>query len=318
MKVSIVIPNFNGSHLLRTNLLSVITSVSTFEKKTNKRAEIIIVDDGSSDNSLSVLDKIKKNCDRQEIRFCYLSLKKNSGFSSAINIGVKSSKGEIVVLLNSDVRPKQNFLEFLLPHFENEKVFAVGCMDESIENNKIVDRGRGIGEWKKGLLYHSAGKMDQADTLWVNGGSGAFRRIIWEKIGGMQEVYNPYYWEDIDISYRAQKAGFETVFEKKSIVVHEHEAGIIKTTKSEKDINKVAYRNQFFFVWINVTDSLYLTTHFLWLPYHIFTAVVRGDIVLLQGFIMAVWNANKIISIRNKTIKLFVTSDKEILHRYKV
>ena len=47
--------------------------------------------------------------------------------------------------------PEKDFLKPLMEHFNDESVFAVGCMDKSIENGKTVLRGRGIGKWKKGF-----------------------------------------------------------------------------------------------------------------------------------------------------------------------
>jgi len=100
-------------------------------------------------------------------------------------------------------------------------------MDESIEHGKVVLRGRGIGKWQRGFLTHSLGDLNKTDTLWVSCGSGAFRASIYRKIGGLNNIYNPFYWEDIDLSYKAQKAGFKVIFEPKSKVIHEHSKGAI-------------------------------------------------------------------------------------------
>ena len=110
----------------------------------------------------------------------------------------------LYILFNTDVYPDKDFLTPLLSHFKDEKVFAVGCMDKSIEGKDVVLRGRGIGVWKRGFLVHEKGEIEKSDTLWVSGGSGAFRKSIWDKLGGLNELYNPFYWEDIDLSYRAQ------------------------------------------------------------------------------------------------------------------
>ncbi len=121
---------------------------------------------------------------------------------------------------------------------------------------------------KRIFLCNAAGSLEKRNTLWVSGGSAAFRKSIWVKLTGLNTLYNPFYWEDIDISYRAQKAGYKVIFEKESIVVHDHQQGAIKTIYSDDQIKKIAYRNQFFFVWLNITDMKYICSHILWLPYH--------------------------------------------------
>src|SRR3989344_2471695 len=102
MKISIVIPNYNGRHLLEKNLPQVINA--------SPDCEIIVVDDASTDESVSFLKKNYGN-------IILLEKKKNSGFSSTVNLGVKKSSGDLIVLLNSDAVPDENYLKYLLPYF---------------------------------------------------------------------------------------------------------------------------------------------------------------------------------------------------------
>src|SRR3989344_157996 len=272
MNISIVIPNYNGEEILKKNLPKVLLAVGG--------AEVVVVDDASVDGSLKVLDNFK-----QRIRI--IKNEKNLGFSSTVNRGVKDAKGEIVILLNTDVYPEKGFLSPLLFHFKDEKIFAIGCMDKSVEDDKTILRGRGTGIWKRGFLIHSRGEVDKADTLWVSGGSGAFRKSIWDKLGGFCEIYNHFYWEDIDLSYRAIKSGYKVLFEAKSVVFHEHEKGAIKKKYSQSRIKTIAYRNQFIFVWKNITDLDLQFAHFLWLPYHFIKALLHKDWAFFSGFIQA-------------------------------
>ena len=200
MSISIIIPNYNGEKLLNKNLPSVINALKNYQGE----KEIIIVDDGSEDESKNVVRNFINN---KTVEIRLLENEVNLGFSSTVNKGVKNAKGEIVILLNTDVAPQADFIEPLLSHFSDQKVFAVGCLDKSIENGKVIERGRGLGEWKRGFLVHRRGEVNKKNTLWVSGGSGAFRKTIWETLGGLNELYNPFYWEDIDLSYRALKSG---------------------------------------------------------------------------------------------------------------
>jgi len=298
MKISVVIPNYNGEEILKKNLPKVLDAVGD--------VEVIVVDDASVDESLKVLKSF-------ESKIKIIVNKKNLGFSLAVNKGVKATSGDIVILLNTDVVPENDFLAPLLSHFEDDKVFAVGCMDKSIEGDKIVLRGRGVGRWNRGFLMHSRGEVDKTDTLWVNGGSGAFRKSVWEKLGGFNELYSPFYWEDIDLSYRALKSVYKIVFESKSVVVHEHEKGSIKSTYSDFDVKAIAYRNQFIFVWKNITDLLMKLDHLIWLPYHVIAAVLRLDLAFCLGLFKAFILLPKIIKSSNIEKKLFVLKDSQLL-----
>lgn len=297
MNLSVIIPNYNGKDLLKKNLPKVFEAV--------ENTEIIVVDDASTDGSLGVLNDFKT-------KIKILKNEKNLGFSSTINKGVKEAKGEIIVLLNTDVVPEKDFLKPLLKHFENKKIFAVGCMDKSVEDDKIVLRGRGVGQWKRGFLVHSRGEIDKTNTLWVGGGSGAFRKSIWEELGGFDGLYNPFYWEDIDLSYRALKSGYKIVFEPKSVVSHEHEKGAIKSSYSNFKVKTIVYRNQFIFVWKNATDLNLQFFHLLWLPYHFIKAFMKGDIAFFTGFFTAFFRLPKIISSSLEDQKSFILKDSQV------
>lgn len=319
MKISIVIPNYNGEKLLQKNLPKVIEAAEFYGQKSNDGAEIIVVDDCSTDKSVSYIKnqilKINPPAGGQKSKMIFSMIEnpKNLGFASTVNKGVKEANGEIVVLLNTDVVPQMDFLIPLIPHFEDEKTFAVGCMDKSIENGKVVLRGRGIGKWEKGFLVHSRGEVDKTSTLWVSGGSGAFRKSIWEKLEGFNKLYNPFYWEDIDLSYRAIKSGYKIWFEPKSIVIHEHKKGAIKSKYNDEQIKTIAYRNQILFVWINATDLNLQFLHLLWLPYHILKACLNRDWEFLKAFIKACVLFPKAIGASFKAQKLFIKSDKEVI-----
>lgn len=315
MNISFIIPNYNGEKLLQKNLLKLVDIVKTYQYG---KVEIIIPDDSSKDNSLEFLKKfIQSNKSSIDILVIENYSGKNRGFSTNINKGVTVAKGEIIVLFNTDITPRKDFLEPLLQHFKNEDVFAVGCMDESIENGKLVLRGRGIGEWQRGFLVHKAGNIDtESNTLWVSGGSGAFRKNLWDKLGGLNEIYNPFYWEDIDLSYRAQKSGFTVLFEKKSVVKHEHEEGSIKKNYSPFFVKKTAYRNQFFFTWLNATDTMVLVQHIVFLPVFIYKSLKQKDMAFFAGFASALLQLPRVLKERAKIQKLVKKSDKEVVNQF--
>lgn len=312
MNISIVIPNYNGEKILTKNLPHVLEAVKDYKKG---KVEIIIPNDPSTDKSIEVIENFIKSVAIPHVtgKTVNNTKKEEAGFSKNVNRGVNLATGDILILFNSDVRPYKNFLEPLLKHFDDEKVFAVGCMDESIEEGKTVNRGRAVGWWQRGFLHHKNAEMMSGNSLWASGGSSAFRKSIWDKIGGLDNLFNPFYWEDIDLSYRAWKSGYKIVFDPKSIVVHEHEEGAIKTKFKPAHVQKIAYRNQYFFVWKNITDGQLLLSHILWMPYHLLKAVLRWDVVFLQGFLLALTQMDRVRHSRYKAKRLFVKTDAEVL-----
>lgn len=300
--ISVVIPNYNGSENIKTNLPRVILALKNYDY------EIIIVDDGSTDDSVRAIEEFVK----RHKNIALIKNEKNRGFSSSVNKGAIEAKGEYLVLLNTDVYPKENFFAASLKDLKDNNVFAVGFKDESIEKGIVVPRGRGVGRWARGFLVHNAGALDKKTNLWASGGSSAFNKTMWDKLGGLNEIYTPFYWEDIDISYRALKAGYKVLFEKDSVVIHEHEKGAIRQIYSKEQINTISYRNQFIFVWINASAKL-IISNLAWLPYHLLKSILTFDLPFLIGFLSFLFKLPQVLSERKKAQKLFQLSDKEVI-----
>lgn len=304
MKIDFIVPNYNSSHLLEKNLDTMLAALGD-------RGRIIIVDDGSKDESKELIKQLAGKYPDSKVLL--VMHQKNKGYGSAVNTGVSHSDAELVGLLNTDVSPRKNFLEFVLPHFEKETMFAVGCMDESIEGESTVLRGRGAGRFEKGMLLHSKLDENGTYTFWVSGGSGIYRRDLFNKFKGMDTIYNPFYWEDIDLSYRAQRAGYEVLFEKRAIVEHRHAEGSIKKNFASSRVTTISYRNQFIFIWKNITDWDLLLFHYLYLPYNLYGAVRRKDTAFFKGFFLALGRIPAILSKRRLQKKLNVFSDREVI-----
>ncbi|HVT01010.1 MAG TPA: glycosyltransferase family 2 protein [Patescibacteria group bacterium] len=305
MKIDVVIPNYNGAELIRKNLPRVIAGLSEYLGK------IIVVDDCSD---MLDYETLKNTIEEYGSKITLLRNDKNLGFSSTVNIGVKTASTTYVVLLNSDVSPSKNFLKKPIEDLaQNSNLFGVGFMDESIEGEKTVKRGRGIASWNRGFLIHRRGEVDKSDTFWISGGSSIVNREKFTKLKGFDSIYNPFYWEDIDLSYRARKAGFDLMFESESVVEHRHEEGAIKKHYSKFRVNSIAFRNQFIFVWKNISNSGLIVSHIVWLPYHIVKAILRADLAFFWGFFLALLKIPNILKKRAQQNKQNKIGDQEIL-----
>lgn len=270
-EVSIVIPNYNGRLLLEKNLPEVITAC--------QNCEIIVIDDASTDESAAFL----------KVKYPQIKLvqhRQNQRFAVSCNSGAKAARGKVIIFLNTDVVPEKDFLKPLLSHFLNPLVFAVGCLEKDMVNGKTIYSGRAQARFEKGFLVHWRAKdQTDEDTYWAAGGSMAVDRKKYLELGGMDTLYRPAYYEDIDLSYRARKRGWLILFEPKSQVFHHHET-TNASVFNRAEMKSYAYKNQFLFVWKN--GGLFLRwQNILWLPFHLIQALVKKDWSFFRGFALA-------------------------------
>lgn len=290
--ISVIIPTYNGEHLVRKHLPDVLKMLRAGD-------ELIIVNDASTDGTLSYLNhefELEEDECMVSDTDCYAKKWKdisirvlvnqtNQRFASSCNRGVKSANTDFVFLLNNDVSPKPDIVPLLLKHFENQETFAVGCK-ELAANEEDKEYGRSEARFKRGFLVHRrAFDQNGTDTFWASGGSSVFRKSMWDALDGFDLDYRPAYWEDIDLCFRARKVGWNIDFEPKAVVYHVHET-THKTVFGSSEIEIMAYKNSVLFVWKNIRGKL-LLQHFLWLPYHLVFTSIRS-----QGkFLTGIWKA---------------------------
>ena len=293
--VSVVIPNFNGEKLLEKNLSSVLIAK---DNPRNYITEVIVVDDGSCDQSVKV---ITSNFPQIKL----IKHKRNRGFSASVNTGVRAAKGEIICLLNSDVVPDNNFLESVFIHLHNPKIFAVSF-------NETGEFGWAKSSFIDGFIGHTPGiKTAQVhETFWVSGGSGVFRRNVWMELGGMDEkLFSPFYWEDIDLCYRALKRGYKLIWDPDAKVTHIHESTIGGLSKTY--VKRIQERNQLLFIWKNLTSTNLFKKHLAGLVKRLFKHPGYIRIVL-----MALGKMTAIIKARKREIKEAKICDEMIFSKY--
>lgn len=294
MKASIIIPNFNGESLLARNLPYVIGAMNNSK---NSISEIIIVDDGSWDGSVKLLkDKFSQ--------IKVIKHKKNRGFSAAVNTGVRSSKGDLILLLNTDVIPEKDFLVNVIPHFTDPKVFSVSLHE--------VGYGWARGYFADGYVQLGMGTEDKTthQSFYVSGGSGVFRRKYWTALGGMDEkLLSPFYWEDIDICFRAAKRGLINLWEPNSKVVHKHESTISKLSRSY--VQRVRERNHLLFIWKNIGSPVLTRKHIVGL----FARLLKHP-GYIRVILMALGRIGTAVGKRRKEIKEAKVSDETIFSRF--
>lgn len=233
--ISIVIPNFNGKNLLQENLPNTIKAVNN----ATDDFEIIIADDCSSDDSISF---IKNN---------YPDIKlvigdKNVGFAGNANRGIFASSKELIFLLNTDVKLTENYFEYLLPHFKDENLFGVmGAL--TTENTGEIQDGAKYPKWKGAQLNFTLNyifkKSKPASSLFLSGANALVNREKIQFIGGFNELFNPFYFEDAELGLRTCRMGWKNLFEPKAICFHEV-SSTIKSHHKKQKIKITARRNK--------------------------------------------------------------------------
>ena len=295
MRASIIIPSFNTAELLRKNLPAVIKAAANPK---NEIKEVIVVDDASTDNSADIIK-------REFPGIKLIRHKANRGFSAAVNTGVRMAKGELVVLLNSDVIPDADFLSPALVHFEDTAIFAV-----SFNEREYFWAG---ASFEDGFVNHKPGPVSDSAhiSFWASGGSAVFRRKYWIALGGMDEkLFSPFYREDVDLCYRAQKRGMKVLWEPKAIVVHQHASTISRLPK--KYTQRIKERNELLFIWKNITSPYMFRKHISGLLFRTLRHPGYLRIVL-----MALAKIKIVVRARRKEKKEAKISDETIFGRFK-
>lgn len=290
MKISVIVTNYNGISLLKKNFLHIINSSTIAD-------EIILADDNSTDSSVKFIQELTNKNKKIKI----IRQESNVGFGSNSNNAIKSAKGDLVVLLNNDIKPHPNYIENSIKHFQNKEIFAVGFSELNNENwAKIF--------WENGYIQHLPGSpVDKSHiTGWVSGGSGVFRKSIFEKLGGFDSIYYPFYCEDLDIGYRAWKSGYKLLWEPSSIVEHRHESTMSKFPKHFR--NYVIERNRLLVVWRNIEDKKMLFENKL----NLFSRIMFGP-----NYVKIIRAAKNQIDKHPKPIVYPKLSDQQIFELFK-
>jgi len=252
-KVSVIIPTWNAEKILKKNLPLTLAALPP-------DAELIVVENGSIDNSRQILKELAK----KDRRLKPIYKRRNLGFIGGCKVGADCAQGEFLVFLNNDVIPEKGFLSPALVHFKDKDVFAVSFNEPQFGWAKIW--------WRGGFVHHGIGGSGKRAHIsaWASGGSAILRKSMWQILGGFDPLFAPFYWEDFDLSFRAWKRGWKIIWEPKAVVHHRHESTISKLDKSYVDLIKE--RNQILFAWKNISDPLLILSQ----PFGIALRIATG------------------------------------------
>lgn len=268
---SIVVLNHNGKALLQESLPALEKAVACTEKP----HEVILVDNGSSDDSVSW---VREHLPRIRI----LELASNLGFGEGNNHGVSLARHEIVVLLNNDMVVDEDFLQPLLEPFTDEQVFAVSSQIHFPPEKRQEETGNTQARMRRGFLHLSHEPLRQSHrtrktlpVFWAGGGSSAFRRSMFLELGGFAPIFSPAYLEDTDLSYRAWRRGWTSLLAAESRVLHRHRSTSSRLY-STQSLARLMGERKLWYLWKNLQLRT-LLPHLLLYPWHLGKELSLGN-----------------------------------------
>lgn len=215
VKITVVIPNYNGEKYLRDCLEALLAERC---REGTPAFRVLVIDNGSADRSREIL-KTFEHC----VGTIYL--KENTGFCHAVNMGIRASGSKYVILLNNDTKVSEGFVKALYEAIERRpKAFSVSSKMLMWDKPELVDDA---GDYYCALGWaYSRGKgrpasdYDRAVRVFsACGGASVYRRKVFEEIGLFDERHFAYL-EDLDIGYRARIYGYRNYYEPKAQVLH--------------------------------------------------------------------------------------------------
>lgn len=225
MEASVIILNWNGAEMLKRYLPSVVKNTPASSRK-GREIEIIVADNGSTDNSLEVLAK-----DFPSVKTIVLD--QNYGFAEGYNRAIAQVDSEYTVLLNSDVEVTEGWLDPLLAYLDTHTdVAAVQPKIRSWLRRSHFEHAGAAGGYLSKLyfpycrgriLWHVEEDKGQYDTAaevdWTSGACMCVRTKVYKECGGLDAAFFAH-MEEIDLCWRMRNAGWRLVCLPQSVVYH--------------------------------------------------------------------------------------------------
>ena len=209
IKTTIIIPNYNGLSFMEP-------CFESLKEQTVRDFKVLVVDNGSTDGSVEWL---------KEHRVPSIFLKENTGFSGAVNTGIRAADTPYVLLLNNDTRVEPGFVAAMERAMgQSPKIFSVSSRMIQMYHPELLDDAgdmysilgwayqRGVG--RSVNLYQKSCRVFSACA-----GAAIYRRAVFDEIGLFDELHFAYL-EDIDVGWRAKLYGYDNVYCPDAAVYH--------------------------------------------------------------------------------------------------
>jgi GT2 family glycosyltransferase len=220
--VSILIVNYNGRELI-------VNCLKALEEQSFKDFEIVIIDNGSTDESLNVIGNFLKTSFLSSL-MKLIPLDRNAGFTGGSLEGLKYACGQYIALLNNDAEPEGKWLVELVKAMVEDPSSGICASKMIVHGTDIIDsagdgfstalKGFVEGERQKSLSYN-----EKRYVFGACGGAALCRRKMIDQIGFLDEDFFLIH-EDIDLNFRAQLNGWKALYVPAAIVYHKVRSSI--------------------------------------------------------------------------------------------
>lgn len=234
-----VLPNYNGRDLLEAFLPYTIQAL----ENSGIPYEFLIVDDCSTDDSREFI----------AARYPWIRILENPvnrGFSYTCNRGIREAKNQLVFLVNSDIRLSPDYFQGQLEYFQDPDTFGVMGKILNEDGSKIeigAKIPRRFGKYlKTDLQYLPIIGSKPAPTLFLSGANALIDRNKLAELGGFDELFSPFYSEDLDLGIRAWRMGWKCYFHEQSTCYHLGSA-TMKSQIQRNWVKTVYFRNRMLF-----------------------------------------------------------------------
>ena len=274
--VSIIVLTWNSSvHLAHC--------LKNLETQIYKDFEIIIIDNGSTDNSVI-------NAKQYDLNIRVKKLNENKGFAVANNIGARLARGKWLALLNADAFPEPEWLERLVSTAEQNPEYNSFSSRQIQFNAPHLLDGAGDTYHISGLAWRNGYKLsaktyglEQKEVFSSCAAAALYSREEFLKVGGFDEDYFSYF-EDVDLGFRLRLSGAKCLYVPEAVV---HHVGSASTGKRSDFSVYYGYRN---LIWTFVKN---MPAPLIWifLPLHISTILFFAVYLTLRGQGKVIWKA---------------------------
>jgi GT2 family glycosyltransferase len=219
-RVAIVVLNWNG-------IEDTLQCLQSLKSQTYPDFKIIVVDNGSIDNSKELLEKYKIESDNS-IEIIYNS--KNRGFAGGVNTGISwalTNDFTYVALFNNDAIADINWLKILVDGVQPEEIGISTGLLLHRDGKTIDSSGDWLSSWGLPFPRSRGNSRDKAPessfVFGASGGASLYKLSMIKRIGLFDEDFFAYY-EDADFSFRAQLAGWKVIYSPRAIAYHKQGA----------------------------------------------------------------------------------------------
>jgi cellulose synthase/poly-beta-1,6-N-acetylglucosamine synthase-like glycosyltransferase len=203
--ISVVVPAYNAAATLPVCLRAL-------ERQTLLSDEVIVVDDGSTDESANV---VKGHA-------AHLLQQLHQGPAAARNLGTQSAKGDLVLFTDADCEPTADWIEQMVAPFADPRVMGVKGAYRT-RQRQVVAR---LVQCEFEERYDRLERFGAID--FIDSHAAAFRTEALREIGGFDPAFPQANNEDVDLSYRLAQTGSRMLFNRRAVVYHRHPATWIK------------------------------------------------------------------------------------------